>query len=56
MEKQYNFDAEMKKAVVLALALLIVSVLISLVVEAQPEPPNVDTLGLWCFCPHQVVP
>jgi hypothetical protein len=45
MEKQYNFDAEMKKAVVSALALLIASVLISLVVEAQPEPPNVDTLG-----------
>jgi hypothetical protein len=45
MEKQYNFDAEMKKAVVSALALLIASVLISLVVEAQPEPPNVATLG-----------
>jgi hypothetical protein len=35
----------MKKAVVLALAFLIVSVLIPLVAEAQPEPPNVDTLG-----------
>jgi hypothetical protein len=51
MEKQYNFDAEMKKAVVLALALLIVSVLISLVVEAQPEPPNVDILGPVVFLP-----
>jgi hypothetical protein len=51
MEKQHNFDAEMKKAVVLALALLIVSVLISLVVEAQPEPPNVDTLGPVVFLP-----
>jgi hypothetical protein len=35
----------MKKAVVLALALLITSLLIPLVVKAQPEPPNVDTLG-----------
>jgi hypothetical protein len=35
----------MKKTVVLALALLITSLLIPLVVEAQPEPPNVDTLG-----------
>ena len=45
MVKQNNFDAEMKKAVALALALLVTSLLISLVVEAQPAPPNVDTLG-----------
>jgi hypothetical protein len=43
MEKQGNFDAEMKKAVVLTL--LVASLLIPLVVEAQPEPPNVNTLG-----------
>jgi hypothetical protein len=51
MEKQCNFDAEMKKAVALALALLIASLLIPLVVEAQPEPPNVDTLGPVVRCP-----
>ena len=45
MVKQNIFDAEMKKAVVLALAFLITSLLIPLVVKAQPEPPNVDTLG-----------
>jgi hypothetical protein len=51
MEKQNNFDAEMKEAVVIALALLIASLLIPLVAEAQPEPPNVDTLGPVVFLP-----
>jgi hypothetical protein len=41
----------MKKAVVLALTLLISSFLIPLVAEAQPEPPNVDTLGPVVLCP-----
>jgi hypothetical protein len=46
-----NFDAEMKKVVVLLLSLLIASLLIPLVVEAQPEPPTVDTLGPVVFLP-----